>query len=158
MKKSGLDPIIDENAEILILGSLPSDESIRQQRYYANPGNDFWRLISAAIGQDITTLDYNTRIASLKEHRIGLWDVFRAGERRGSMDSSIRDEEINDFSQLHSIAPNIRLVCFNGKKAGEGEHLLKGRGFRTKVLPSSSGANRRYSEKRMLEWKSIFSC
>ena len=158
MKKSGLSSIIDSNTKVLILGSLPSDESIRQQKYYANPGNDFWKLISAAMGDDITGLDYDARIASLKEHGIGLWDVFGAGERKGSMDSGIKEEEVNDFSQLRSIAPNIRLVCFNGKKAGEGEHILKKLGFATKLLPSSSGANRRYSEKRILEWKSIFNC
>ena len=129
MKKEGLAPIIDENTRVLILGSLPSDESIRQQRYYAHPGNDFWRLISAAIGEDITGLDYAERVEKLKENGIGLWDVFRASERQGSMDSEIKNEDINDFSQITSIAPDIRLVCFNGKKAGGYEHILKSKGF-----------------------------
>ena len=45
MKKRGFSPVLDENTEIMVLGSLPSDESILKQQYYANPGNDFWKLL-----------------------------------------------------------------------------------------------------------------
>ena len=155
MKKKGLAPIIDKSTRILILGSLPSDESIRKQQYYGNPSNDFWRLISEVIGEDITALDYSTRIGKLQKHGIGLWDVLFAGEREGSMDSNIRGGEINDFSNLKNVAPNLRLVCFNGKKAGEFEELFRDYGIETKVLPSSSGANRRNAKKRTMEWQSI---
>jgi len=44
MKKQGFPAVIDENTEILILGSLPGDVSIRKHQYYGHPGNDFWRL------------------------------------------------------------------------------------------------------------------
>ena len=155
MAKKGLAPIINEDTRILILGSLPSDESIRNQQYYSNPGNDFWKLINEIIGEDITTLDYEAKIQKLQEHKIGIWDVLFASERDGSMDSNINNEEINDFSNLKNVAPNLQLVCFNGKKAGEYEQTIQGHGIETKVLPSSSGANRRYSDKRIVEWRSI---
>lgn len=155
MAKKGLAPIIDENTRILILGSLPSDESIRKQQYYGNPGNDFWKLINEVIGDDITALDYSTRIGKLQEHKIGLWDILFASEREGSLDSNINNEEINDFSNIKNVAPNLRLICFNGKKAGEFEDTFREYGIETKVLPSSSGANRRYSDKRIMEWQSI---
>lgn len=158
MKKKGLAPILDKSTRVLILGSLPSDESIRKQQYYGNPVNDFWRLISEVISEDIAARDYDVRVGKLQEHRIGLWDVLSMGEREGSMDSNIKHEEINDFSNLKNVAPNLQLICFNGKKAGEFENIIwkqGGRGIETKILPSSSGANRRYSEKRVVEWKSI---
>lgn len=155
MIKKGLAPIIDENTRILILGSLPSDESIRKQQYYGNPGNDFWKLINEIIGEDITALDYESKIQKLQEHKIGIWDVLFASERDGSMDLNINNEEINDFSNLKNVALNLQLVCFNGKKAGEYEQTIQGHGIETKVLPSSSGANRRYSDKRIVEWRSI---
>ena len=155
MKKKGLAPIIDKSTRILILGSLPSDESIRKQQYYGNPSNDFWRLISEVIGEDITALDYSARIGKLQKHGIGLWDVLSASERNGSMDSNIKNEEINDFSILKNVAPNLQLVCFNGKKAGKFEGRIREHGIETKILLSSSGANRRYLEKRIVEWKSI---
>ena len=155
MIKKGLAPIIDENTRILILGSLPSDESIDKKQYYANPGNDFWKLINEIIGEDITTLDYESKIQKLQEHKIGIWDVLFASERDGSLDSNIKNEEINDFSNLKNVAPNLRLICFNGKKAGEFEEIIRGHGIETKIIPSSSGANRRFSDKRIMEWKSI---
>ena len=155
MIKKGLTPIIDENTHVLILGSLPSDESIRKQQYYSNPGNDFWKLINEIIGEDITTLGYEAKIQKLQEHRIGLWDVYLEGERGGSMDSNIINGKINDFSNLKKVTPNLRLVCFNGKEAGKFEDTLRKIEIETKVLLSSSGANRRYIEKRIVEWKSI---
>lgn len=156
MKKRGFSPVLNENTEILVLGSLPSDESIRKQQYYANPGNDFWRLLGGALGKDLQAMEYEKRLETLKIHGVGLWDVFEAGSRNGSLDTDITDEEINDFSWLRAEAPKLRLVCFNGKKAGEYESLLGNMGYETKVLPSSSGANRRYSKKRIDEWEAVF--
>ncbi len=156
MIKRGFTPVLDENTRVLILGSLPSDESIRKQQYYGNPGNDFWRLLGCAIGENLQSMDYNRRLEALMSNGIGLWDVFNAGSREGSLDSRIGNEEINDFSSLKEIVPELKLVCFNGKKAGEYEPLLREMGYETKVLPSSSGANRRFSKKRIMEWEAVF--
>ncbi len=153
MRKTGLEQIIDENTTILILGSLPSNESLRQQQYYAHPGNDFWKLISITIGQDISRREYDEKIRILQENGIGLWDVFRECDRKGSADSNITNTQINDYSRLDRMAPKLEMVCFNGKKAGEAEHLFKERGYRTNVLPSSSGANRRDIQGRVLKWR-----
>ncbi len=155
MLKKGLTSIIDSNTQVLILGSLPSDESIDKQQYYSNPGNDFWKLINEVIGENIAALDYEAKIQKLQEHRIGLWDVYLEVERNGSMDSNIRNGVFNNFSNLKNVAPNLRLVCFNGKKAGGFEDKIRKHGIETKVLPSSSGANRKNSEKRIIEWQSI---
>ncbi|HBG84819.1 MAG TPA: DNA-deoxyinosine glycosylase, partial [Erysipelotrichaceae bacterium] len=42
-----LAPIVDEECEILILGSLPSVKSREEHFYYANKQNRFWKVISA---------------------------------------------------------------------------------------------------------------
>lgn len=157
MRKEGLDAILDEDTRVLILGSLPGDESIRKQQYYAKPNNDFWKLISAAVGEDIGALCYEDKVQRLRQYGIGLWDVFRSSKREGSSDSEITDEELNDFSDILERAPRLQLVCFNGKKAGQYEHLFEDTSVKTRILPSSSGANRRYSDRRLSEWKSIVS-
>lgn len=156
MIKQGFSAVVDENTEILILGSLPGDVSIRKHQYYGHPGNDFWKLLGRAIGENLQEMDYKSRLETLKRHRIGLWDVYKAGNREGSEDAKIRDEVINRFSILKDLAPKLRLVIFNGKKSGEYEPLLKKMGYNTKVLPSSSGANRRFLEERETEWEIAF--
>jgi hypoxanthine-DNA glycosylase len=156
MIKQGFPAIVDENTEILILGSLPGDVSIRKHQYYGHPGNDFWRLVGHSIGENLQGMDYKSRLETLKRHKIGLWDVFKAGNRIGSEDANIRGEEINQFSKLKEIAPKIRLICFNGKKSGKYEPLLRKMGYETKILPSSSGANRRYLKNRESEWEAVF--
>lgn len=153
MIKRGFPPVLDENTEILILGSLPGDESLRRQQYYGHPGNDFWRLVGRAIGENLQDMDYEMRLETLKHHKIGLWDVFKAGKREGSQDSKIREEEVNQFSTLKEMAPSLKRVCFNGKKSGGYEPIIRTIGYETKVLPSSSGINRRNLKMRESEWE-----
>lgn len=159
MAKKGLEPIIHQDTEILILGSLPGEESLRQQKYYANKGNDFWKLTGDAIGEELDNKEYPEKLRLLKEHKIGLWDVFRQAERKGSGDSEIRYEVLNDFSLLEVIGPNIRKILFNGKtRAGKYEYLLQEKGYDTAVLPSSSGANRQNRVEREKIWKQQLQC
>jgi double-stranded uracil-DNA glycosylase len=147
---------VDENTEILILGSLPSDMSIAAGQYYANPANDFWKLVGAALGRSLDSLSYEDKMESLKASRVGLWDAFHIGFRPGSMDANITDTELNDFAVLKSIAPNIRLICLNGKGAAEASGTLARLGYCLCPLPSSSGANRRDDKIRQLHWMCAF--
>lgn len=103
-------------------------------------------------------MNYQNRLETLKRNKIGLWDVFKAGKREGSEDTKIKDEEINQFSMLKDMTPNLKLVLFNGKKSGEYEPILRVMGYETKVLPSSSGANRRSLQSRKSKWEAAFKC
>lgn len=49
--KFGLPPVIDKDCNTLILGALPGDKSIEQKQYYANPNNQFWRIVFAAFDE-----------------------------------------------------------------------------------------------------------
>jgi hypoxanthine-DNA glycosylase len=154
MQKEGLSPIIDEDTQVLILGSLPGDISISKQQYYANSNNDFWKIMSAILNETIPK-EYDAKIKILHKHHIGLWDVYHSCNRAGSMDVNIEDKELNDFNLIKKKYPKIRLICFNGKEAGLSTQTLQNLGFKTKALPSSSGANRRDQDQRIREWRSI---
>ena len=149
-------PVIDNHTAILILGSFPGEASLAAQQYYAHPRNQFWPLLSAVLDEDLVSLPYEKRLARLRVHRIGLWDVIAACAREGSLDSAIRAAHHNDFAQLKHLCPALRRVCFNGKTSGKQAPLFAEAGFDTLVLPSSSPAYAAMSFERKLEqWRGI---
>jgi len=48
---SGFQPFIDENSEILILGSFPSVKSRQNNFYYGNSKNRFWKVLASAFNE-----------------------------------------------------------------------------------------------------------
>ena len=45
MKKKCLLPWIDNDTQILIVGTMPGEQSLQEQMYYANKNNKFWSYI-----------------------------------------------------------------------------------------------------------------
>ena len=124
---------------MLICGSLPGERSLAAARYYAHPQNQFWRLLSPAVGVDLQSLDYDTRLAALVANRIALWDVVASARRSGSSDAAIADATANDLPGLVDQLPQLRAVAFNGGTAATiGRRLLAGTRLPLVALPSSS--------------------
>jgi len=101
---------------VLVLGTLPGEESLRRQEYYAHPRNLFWPIVFALFGGELTG-DYDERLRFVAGRRVALWDVVAAGEREASADSTIRREQPNDIAALIAAHPRIRAVAFNGTTA-----------------------------------------
>jgi double-stranded uracil-DNA glycosylase len=156
VKRSFL-PVVDERTRLLVLGSLPGEESLARAQYYANPRNHFWRLIGAVIGADLVPLDYEERLRALLDARVGLWDSIGAATRRGSLDGAIRGHRANDVADLAARLPALRAVGFNGgKSASLGMASLAGRpGLALIPLPSSSPAYTRPFEEKLSEWMKL---
>jgi double-stranded uracil-DNA glycosylase len=140
--KEGFPPIARKDARVLILGSMPGEESLRRKEYYANPRNSFWRIMATLLGFD-PELKYKDKIIILKENKIALWDVMRACERNGSLDTNIESSTIieNDFEDFYSRFQGVRNVFFNGAKA---EHE-----YHKKVLPVLSSITYRIKYQRL---------
>ncbi len=109
-------PIADKNSRILILGSMPGPESLKQKQYYAHPRNRFWKIIYSLYSQE-PDQDYQRRKSFLLEKGIALWDVAKSCKRKGSPDSNIKDVIVNDLDSFLKTHPGINHVFFNGKKA-----------------------------------------
>jgi len=90
MPDTGFLPVASHDAKILILGSMPSRESLRQQQYYAHPRNAFWPIMAKTLGFD-GSRPYPERLEALKAHHIALWDVAGQCVRPGSLDADIRE-------------------------------------------------------------------
>lgn len=156
MKKSGFPPIIDQSTEILILGSLPSDKSILANEYYANPQNQFWKIIFAIFNNNNPLYDYKEKTELLLKHKIGLWDVMTEADRTGSLDSNIRNEKLNDFDGLFEQYPKIKKLAFNGDKAFKTYIRMKvGPKHKELItLTSSSSANTgKTVQQKLREWE-----
>lgn len=117
----GFGPVWRGDARVLILGSMPSVESLNQSFYYAHPRNAFWPMMAAILGEE-TPGTIEEKKHMLIRHRIALWDTVQSCERPGSLDSNIREAKANDFESLYQRCPHIRHIFFNG---GTAEQLYK---------------------------------
>lgn len=154
--KRAFDPIVDAETRLLILGSLPGDASLAAGQYYAHPRNAFWRLIGGVI--DWPALDeqpYPDRLAALRGHGVGLWDVIVQAERVGSLDAAIRLPEYADLKKMVAALPALRAVAFNGGKAAKAGRACLGPddGAIARIdLPSSSPAHARPFAEKTAAW------
>lgn len=153
MNISSFLPIIDKESKILILGSIPGVKSLEMQQYYAHPQNKFWKIIFELFNEKFTT-DYDERIKILEKHHIALWDVIDTCERKGSLDSKIRNEEANDIRQLLKNYPNIKAIFCNGQKSYKNLQKIMGKECTIPifVLPSTSPLHTISFEKKLVEW------
>ncbi|HEX9963734.1 MAG TPA: DNA-deoxyinosine glycosylase [Allosphingosinicella sp.] len=152
--KRSFPPVADARTRVLVLGSLPGEESLARSQYYANPRNHFWRLIGAVTGLDLAALPYEERLETLLAAGVGLWDTVGSATRRGSLDGAIRLAGANDLAALASSLPGLRAVGFNGgKSASMGLPRLAARPDLALIpLPSSSPAYTRPFEEKLAEW------
>ncbi len=150
-------PYVDADTRLLILGSLPGARSLAEQRYYAHPTNQFWRLLGAVIDRPLPDMSYDDRLAALRKAKIGLWDVIRSAERRSSSDGEIRGVEAHDLAALVETLPELRMIAFNGGKAAAiGRRQLPVlEGVEVVDLPSSSAANTGGYAGKLERWSAI---
>lgn len=151
-----IEPLFDERAEILILGSFPSVKSREEGFFYGHPQNRFWRVLSRVLECE-TPRTVEEKKQMILSHHIALWDVIHSCEIEGSSDSSIKNVIPNDLSIILGAA-DIKRIVVNGKKAESlyKKYLEKETGIKAEVLPSTSPANAAWSEDKLYtEWKTI---
>ena len=139
----GFPPLENDDARVLILGSLPGRKSIAAQQYYAHPRNAFWKIIEDVYG---IHGQYEDRCRALVGEGVALWDVLQASVRPGSLDADIDLETAlaNDFETFIAAHESLEVIVFNGKKA---EALFRRlvlssapKSLRMQSLPSTSPA------------------
>ena len=142
--KRSFPPVADERARVLVLGTLPGEESLRRQEYYAHPRNLFWPIVFALFDKSPAE-DYAERLAFVSARRIALWDVCELAEREASADAAIRRERPNAIDRLLDEHPLIRAVAFNGGGARRlyDRHFSRRPGLTYLALPSTSPAHAR---------------
>ena len=154
----GFKPIISANPKLLVLGTMPSVESLNQAFYYAHPRNAFWSIMQSLINMPINTIE--DKIALVDQAGLAVWDVLESCDRVGSLDSAIKSPQANDFESFLENHEKINTICFNGKKAEQlfKRYVLKKQKIPNHiqyiVLPSTSPANASITvEDKRLFWQ-----
>ncbi len=154
--KRSFPPVVDEHTRLIVLGSLPGEESLARGRYYANPRNQFWALMSGVVGVDLVALGYEERLAALLSARLGLWDTVASATRQGSLDTAIRDHSPNALPELAARLPKLRALAFNGGKSeAVGRKVLGETPLRLIRLPSSSPAYTMAFAEKQAAWMQL---
>jgi len=153
----GLQPVIDEHTRLLVLGSFPGVASLRSQQYYGHPQNHFWKILGALWSLPLHTMDSASRLAAVREHGLGIWDVYAACEREGSLDVDIRSAELNDFARVQRSCPRLQAIAHNGGESFRHARHTRTLGLPVYRLPSTSPANASWSfERKLVAWREVF--
>ena len=125
---------------------------------------------------------YQIRSEWLLEKKLGLWDVYAACEREGSLDCQIRKPVMNDFADIQRRCPALQAIAHNGgesfkharrvsaalagaepPRAGSAPsgssalHEVNSVGVQFHQLPSTSPAHAAWSfERKLAAWREVF--
>ncbi len=108
-------PIYDSRSKILILGSMASVKSLERGFYYMHPRNRFWDTISKVVGKPAPK-EIEGKRQWLLDNNIALMDIIYSCNRKGSLDSDIKDVVPNDIMQVLNTA-DIKAIFCNGRKS-----------------------------------------
>ena len=135
---------INNNSEVLILGSFPSIKSREVGFYYGHKQNRLFLTLSKIFNEEepLTTED---RKQFLDKHNIALYDVIEECDIEGSSDSSIKDVVPFDIENTLKQYPSIKVIGTTGNKASDlFDKYLKdkiNKDIKVIHLPSTSPAN-----------------
>ncbi len=181
----GLPPLLSRQTRVLVLGSFPGAASLAARQYYAHPQNQFWKILQAIWSSrpyGVLAGSYENRTKWVLAHGVGVWDVYAACKREGSLDASIRNPQVNDFAGLLQRCPQLQAIAHNGGESykhacdvavamsvagpsqgakvppgGSAAHEVASVGVSFYKLPSTSPANASWSfERKLAAWREVF--
>ena len=156
----GLPPLLDANTRLVVLGSFPGVASLHAQQYYGHPQNQFWKIMATLLSPnaaELLAMSYGERAQWLLNQGVGLWDVYAACERQGSLDANIQNAQPNDLQSLRIHCPALAALAHNGGESFKHAKFSRALGLPVYRLPSTSPANASWSFSRKLEaWREVF--
>ena len=151
--KHNISPIYNKYSKILILGSMPSIVSRKENFYYAHKQNRFWKILSIIFKVDFNSIE--DKIDFLIDYKIALFDIIKECEIEGSNDSSISNVIVNDIEFIIKNS-NIKYILCTGKTSFNlYNKFFNHLNLECYFLPSPSSANATYDLKRLVNEYSI---
>ena len=156
---------LEEGLTIVFVGLNPSEYSVKEGHYFANPRNRFWAALNRSGLVDQEMAPQND--AGLLRHGIGFTDVAKRPTRQGSGLNAADFQRWAPVLKAKLLQYNPLIACFHGMTAysaylrhGEGikdraELGLQNRNIgdtRVFVVPNPSPANAQYSLDDLVNW------
>lgn len=141
----GFAPIVFDDSEVLLLGTLPGVLSLERGFYFADEGNYFWEFFCEYADCE-KPQNMDDAILILKKVKVALWDVYESATREDknaketSSDSDISQVVWNDLQTFLKVHPNIKRIGVMGKKAYQ-DIIKQYPDISVECLPSTSGSN-----------------
>ena len=151
-------PVVDNSVRVLLLGSLPGKVSLLKRQYYGHIRNSFWQLMGDILAEPLVDMPYRQRLQTLLKHHVGLWDVIASAQRKGSLDTAIRQQQTNDLCGLVRQLPQLMGIAFNGATAAKIAYkqlLAQDFSCPTLSLPSSSPAYTLSYWQKLEAWRQL---
>lgn len=146
MDKKCFDAVVDKKSKLLILGSFPSEISLKANFYYGNKNNRFWNTLAEYFCETISD-KIESKKAFLAKHNIALWDIIKETSLKGSSDLLFKKENyfVNNIADLLQNHPKIKAIFCNGKTSFDiaRKHFPQ---LCFVYLPSTSPANVSFSK------------
>jgi len=147
-----LPDLLRPGLDLVFVGINPGEVSARRGHYYANPGNAFWRLLSASplVSRAVAPEDDAT-LAYARPVRIGFTDIVKRVETDSSKVSGAEVHAAVEAFRARIAAVRPRAVCFTGARQFDdlfpgvrlprrwGRQAVELEGAEVWVTPSTSG-------------------
>ena len=95
-REHAFEPVFSETSTRLVLGTMPSPQSVKHGFYYSHPQNRFWPLMAELFNAP-KPLTPEEKTQFVLQRDIALWDVLAVCDIVGASDASIRNPVPNDI-------------------------------------------------------------
>ena len=118
-------PVYSSTSKVLILGTIPSPSSRKNEFYYMHPQNRFWLVMQKIFDVEFKYKNnegpkaINERKEFLLNHDIAVWDVIKSCDIIGAGDSSIKNAKENDFHEIFEKSNIKKVFCTGFKVIGQ---------------------------------------
>ena len=106
------------------------------------------------IFEEEFTTNYSEKVKFLERKHVAVWDVIDSCERKGSLDTEIKNENHHNILQLLEEFPSVKAIFCNGLKSFKTLGKILPQDFQIPifVLPSTSPAYTIKYEKKLEDW------
>ena len=155
-------PVYSPTSKILILGTIPSPSSRKNEFYYMHPQNRFWLVMQKIFNTEFKYKNndgpraINERKEFLLNHDIAMWDVIKSCDIKGASDSSIKNAKGNNFNEILKKSNISKVFCTGTTAFKFWKKLCKDKyKVQAAYLPSTSPANQKFwsTDKLVEEYK-----